>query len=130
VLEFDLSTNEFKDMPPLPYSISNMAGVCWGDQAVLIGGRHWDALSKKVFLYDSKTGNTTALPSMLKERSASAAVITGNTIVVMGGIGRLAVRLRSVEAFILGGYSWGYLPAMNDIRSVATATVLPRKNVR
>jgi hypothetical protein len=33
----------------------------------------------------------------------------------MGGIGRLAVRLRSVEAFILGGYSWGYLPAMNDI---------------
>jgi hypothetical protein len=115
VLEFDLSTNEFKDMPPLSYSISNMAGVCWGDQAVLIGGRHLDALSKKFFLYDSTTGNTTELPSMLEERSASAAVITGNTIVVMGGIGRLAVRLRSVEAFILGGYSWGYLPAMNDI---------------
>jgi hypothetical protein len=35
VLEFDLSTNEFKDMPPLPCAVSNMAGVRWGDQAVL-----------------------------------------------------------------------------------------------
>jgi hypothetical protein len=64
---------------------------------------------------------------MLEERSASAAVITGNTIVVMGGMGTPG-RLRSVEAFTLGGYSWRYLPAMNDIRSAATATVLPTKN--
>ena len=49
VLEFDLSTNKFKDMPPLSYSISNIAGVCWGDQAVLIGGRHRDALYQKSF---------------------------------------------------------------------------------
>ena len=66
---------------------------------------------------------------MLEKRSACAAVITGNTIVVMGGLGQ-AGRLRSVEAFTLGGYSWRYLPAMNDIRSALTATVLPRQNVR
>jgi hypothetical protein len=128
--DFDLSTNKFKDMPPLPYAVSNMAGVRWGDQAVLIGGFDQDGPSKKVFMYDSTTGNTTALPSMLEERSASAAVITGNTIVVMGGKenpDRLS--LRSVEAFILGGYSWRYLPAMNDSRNLATATVLPTKNV-
>ena len=86
-----------------------------------------DGASKKVFMYDSKTGNITALPSILEERSASAAVITGNTIVVMGGRGN-PVRLRSVEAFTLGGYSWKYLPAMNEIRSVPTATVLPTKS--
>ncbi|CAB4042553.1 E3 ubiquitin- ligase NRDP1 [Paramuricea clavata] len=130
VLEFDLSTNKFKDMPPLPYSVSNMAGVCWGDYAVLFGGYDKDAQSKNVLMYDSKTGNTTQLPSMLEERSACAGVITGNTVVVMGGVGKLAVRVRSVEAFTLGGYSWRYLPAMNNIRSVATATVLPRKNFR
>jgi hypothetical protein len=126
VSEFDLITNEFKEMPPLPYAVSDMAGLRWGDQAVLIGGYDQDSPSKKVLMYDSKTGNTTELPSMLEERSASAAVITGNTIVVMGGK-KNPDRLRSVEAFTLGGYSWRYLPAMNDIRSVPTATVVPTK---
>ena len=80
-------------------------------------------------MYDSKTGNTTELPSMLEKRDGCAAVITGNTIVVMGGKGESG-RVRSAEAFTLGGYSWRYLPAMNDIRSAATATILPTKNVR
>ena len=56
-------------------------------------------------------------------------LFTGNTIVVMGERGESG-RVRSVEAFTLGGYSWRYLPAMNDIRSGATATVLQTKNVR
>ena len=129
VLEFDLIANEFKDMPPLPCAVENMAGIRWGDQAVLIGGYDQDGPSKKVLMYDSKTGNTTELPSMLEERSACAAVITGNTIVVMGGLGK-PDRLRSVEAFTLGGYTWRYLPAMNNIRSAATATVLPETNIR
>ena len=128
VLRFDIRTNEFKVMPSLPSNASTMAGVRWGNQAVLIGGYYADEkYSKKVFMYDSKTGNTTKLPSLLEGRSACAAVITGNTIVVMGGRGDSG-RLRSVEAFTLGGYSWRYLPAMNDIRSVPTATVLPTKN--
>ena len=100
-----------------------------GNQAVLIGGYGDNGPSKKVLMYDSKTGKTTRLPSLLEKRSACAAVITGNTIVVMGGLGQSG-RVRSVEAFTLGGYSWRYLPAMNDIRSGATVTVLPRENVR
>ena len=128
VLEFDLTTNEFKVMPSLPCALSHIAGVRWGDQAVLIGGFSGDRVSKQVVMYDSKTGKTTELPSLLEERSACAAVITGNTIVVMGGLGDSG-RVRSVEAFTLGGYSWRYLPAMNDIRSAPTVTVLPAKNV-
>ena len=127
VLEFDFTTREFKVMPSLPSAIINMAGVRWGDQAVLIGGYGKDGPAKKVLMYDSKTGKTTELPSMLEERSGCAAVITGNTIVVLGGKGESG-RVRSVEAFTLGGYSWRYLPVMNDIRSVLTATVLPTKN--
>jgi hypothetical protein len=102
-----------------------MTAVRWGDEAILIGGFDKDGQSKKVYMYNSKTGNTIELPSMLEERSGCAAVITGNTIVVMGGRGKTTGRVRSVEAFTLGGYSWRYLPAMNDIRSLATATVLP-----
>ena len=128
VLELNLSTNELKAMPSLPYAVENIAGVRWGDHAVLIGGFGKDGQLKKVSMYDSKTGSTTELPSILEERDGCSAVITGNTIVVMGGRGRFG-RVRSVEAFILGGYSWKYLPAMNDIRSVSTATVLPMKNL-
>ena len=129
VLEFDLTTREFKVMPSLPGASRHMAGVRWGDQAVLIGGYGRDGPSKKVVMYDSKTGHTTELPPMLEKRSGCAAVITGNTIVVMGGMGDSG-RVRSVETFTLGGYSWRYLPAMNDIRSAPTATVLPTKNVQ
>ena len=129
VLEFDLTTKKFKVLPPLPRAAKLMAAVRWGDQVVLIGGFGENGPSKKVLMYDSKTGNTTELPSMLEERTGCAAVITGNTIVVMGGKGKSG-RVRSVEAFTLGGYSWRYLPAMNDIRSAPTATVLPRQNVR
>jgi hypothetical protein len=129
VLQFDIGTNEFKEAPPLPCALYGMAGVRWGDQAILIGGSSdKDGQSKKVYMYNSKTGNTIELPSMLEERSGCCAVITGNTIVVMGGRRKTAGRVRSVEAFTLGGYTWRYLPAMNDIRSVATATVLPTKN--
>ena len=127
VLQFDLTTREFKVMPSLSNAVKFMAGVRWGDQAVLIGGYGEDGRSKGVLMYDSKTGNTTELPSMLRKRDAPTAVITGNTIVVMGGRGQSG-RLRSVEAFTLGGYSWRYLPAMNDIRSLPTATVLPTKD--
>ena len=127
VLEFNLTTKEFKVRPSMPFAIPRMAGVRWGDQAVLIGGFDGIGPSKKVLMYDSKTGKTTELPPMLEERSGAVAVITGNTIVVMGGKGESG-RVRSVEAFTLGGYSWRYLPAMNDIRSLPTATVLPGIN--
>jgi hypothetical protein len=127
VFEVDVSTNEIKAMPSLPYAVGNMAGVRWGDEAVLIGGADKDVQLKKVFMYNSKTGNTTELPSMLEERVGCRAIITGNTIVVIGGRGRSG-RLRSVEALTLGGYSWRYLPAMNDIRSAPTAIVLRTKN--
>jgi hypothetical protein len=130
VLEFDTRTKEFKAMPALPCDLDSMAAVRWGDQAILIGGSGTDGQSKKVFMYNSKTGNTIELPSMLEERSGCAAVITGNTIVVMGGRGKTTGRVRSVEAFTLGGYSWRYLPATNDVRSLPIATVLPTKNVR
>ena len=130
VLEFDLTTREFNVLFSFSGFVSNMAGVRWRDQAVLIGGFDENGPSKKVFMYDSKTGNTTELPSMLEKRDGCAAVITGNTIVVKGGKGESG-RVRSAEAFTLGGYSWRYLgDAMNDIRSAATATILLTKNVR
>jgi hypothetical protein len=62
---------------------------------------------------------------MLKMRDGCCAVITGNTIVVMGGLNEKLQHLRSVECFTMGDSTWEYLPAMNTPRSTAVADVLP-----
>ena len=111
VLEFDIHTKKFKVMPRLPYAVQLAASIRWGDKAVLVGGLdRKNGQLQKVLMYDSKTGETTELPSLLPERVGCSAIITSNTIVVMGGKGK-SKRVNSVEAFTLESYSWRNLPA-------------------
>ena len=126
VLEFDVKTNQCKEMPPLPRPLTRMATVQWRDQVVVLGGQDKDnKVLNDVFMYDCKTGKMTVLPSMLEKRFGCCAVITGNTIVVMGGRNGEEEDLKSVECFTMGGYTWKYLPAMNKARWFAVAEVLP-----
>ena len=127
VLEFDVKTNQCKEMLPLPRPLTSMATVQWRDQVVVLGGQGVDEVLNDVFMYDCKTGKITVLPSMLEKRCACCAVITGNTIVVMGGFNEEREDLSSVECFTMGGYTWKYLPAMNEARWHAVAEVLPSK---
>ncbi|XP_046841746.1 kelch-like protein 12 [Xenia sp. Carnegie-2017] len=85
VLEFDPRTLTFKEMPPLPHLLTQMATVQWRDQVVLLGGYDGKERLNSVIMYDTKTGKITVLPSMLEKRSCCCAVITDDTIVVMGG---------------------------------------------
>jgi hypothetical protein len=62
---------------------------------------------------------------MLEKRYECFSVITGNTIVVMGGINEEDEYLNSVECFTMGGSTWEYLPAMNKARYRAVGVVLP-----
>ena len=126
VLEFDVKTNQCKEMPPLPRPLSSMATIQWRDQVVVLGGRDKNyKVLNVVFMYDCKTGKITVLPSMLEKRYGCCAVITGNTIVVMGGRNEEFEDLKSVECFTMGGSTWEYLPAMNKARGFAVAEVLP-----
>ena len=126
VLEFDVKTNQCKEMPPLPRPLTRMATVQWRDQVVVLGGKDKDGkVLNDVFMYDFKTGKITVLPSMLEKRWKCCAVITGNTIVVMGGMNEKDEMLNSVECFTMGGSTWEYFPAMNKTRSFAIAEVLP-----
>ena len=127
VLEFDLIRNECKKMPKLPFALISMATVHWRDAVVVLGGRdkYGQALND-VFMYNCRTGKITALPSMLEKRSSCCAVITGNTIVVMGGENEKGEDLSSVECFTMGSStSWEHLPAMHKARWKAVAEVLP-----
>ena len=126
VLEFDPKRNKCKEMPKLPFALRRMATVRWRDEVVVLGGLDKDEqILNDVFMYNSKTGKTTALPSMLEKRRNCCAVITGNIIVVMGGVNEKYGNLSSVECFTMGGSTWEYLPAMNNPRCEAVAEVLP-----
>ncbi|CAB4017564.1 galactose oxidase [Paramuricea clavata] len=128
VLEFNIKKNKCKEMPPLPHPLTNMTTVCWRDQVVVLGGNqtlNYRAVND-AFTYDCKTGKVTAIPSMLEKRFGHSAVITGNTIVVMGGANEeCEENLSSVEFFTMGGSTWEYLPAMNKTRIKAVAQILP-----
>ena len=126
VLEFDVKTNQCKEMPPLPRPLTSMATVQWRDQVVVLGGKDKDdKVLNDVFMYDCKTGKITVLPSMLEKRCGCCAVITGNTIVMMGGLNEEREDLSSVECFTMGSSTWEYLPDMNKTRFYAVAEVLP-----
>jgi N-acetylneuraminic acid mutarotase len=130
VLEFDPEKNDCKELPPLPYPLYDMATVRWQDQVVVLGGCGTDDQPlNDVYIYDSKTAKITVLPSMLKKRSGCCAVITGNTIVVMGGVSvdeeHEYKYVSSVEYFTMGESTWKYLPSMNQERLKAVAIVLP-----
>ncbi|XP_046842521.1 uncharacterized protein LOC124436599 isoform X2 [Xenia sp. Carnegie-2017] len=127
VLEFDPRTLTFKEMPPLPhFPLHEMAIVQWRDQVVLLGGDNGINGLNSFIMYDSKTGKITVLPSMLEKRCGCCAVITSDTIVVMGGKYNKREDLNSVECFEMGSSSsWKYLPSMNESRYDAIAEVLP-----
>ena len=126
VLEFDPNRNEGKEMPKLPVALRNMATVRWREEVVVFGGvnKETEAVND-VFMYNIKTGKITVLPSMLQKRCSCCAVITGDTIVVMGGADEKSKYLDTVECFTMGGSTWEYLPSMNKARSYAVAEVLP-----
>ncbi len=126
VLEFDPKRKKCKDMPKLPFALTRMATVRWRDEVVVLGGLRKDnQVLNDVYMYNSKTGKTTALPSMSEKRRSCCAVITGNIIVVIGGVNEESKCLTSAECFTMGSYTWEYLPAMNKARYFAVAEVLP-----
>ena len=108
VLEFDVKKNKVKNKSPLPRVLCRMATVRWRDKFVVLGGRDEEyKFLDDVYMYDCKTGQITALPPMLEKRYGCCAVITGDTIVVMGGWNENHDTLSSVECFTMGGSTWG-----------------------
>ncbi len=84
VVLYDIKKNECKQLTPLPYEVSVMATVRWGDNIVVIGGRdqHGNVLDT-VIIYNVKTEQSDMLPSMRCKRWGCTAVVIGNNIVVL-----------------------------------------------
>ena len=126
MLEFDVKKNQVKKKARLPFALRGMATVRWRDKVVVLGGRDGKRnILNDVYMYDCKTGKIIALSPMLEKRFKCYAIITGDAIVVMGGLNEDYQTLSSVECFTMGSSTWEYLPVMNGARWEATAQVLP-----
>jgi N-acetylneuraminic acid mutarotase len=125
VVLYDIKKNECKQLAPLPYEVSEMATVRWGDNIVVIGGvdKRGEALDT-VIIYNVKTERSHLLPSMRCKRRGCTAVVVGNNIVVLGGRNEQGRSLKSVEAFNFESYTWQELPEMSQARCLYTAVVV------
>ena len=125
VLSYDIKNNECQQLPELPYPVSGMATVKWGENVVIIGGTDNNGeILNKVIIYNVKTGNSHMLPPMLHKREGCMAVVIENTIVVLGGRDERWNTLKSVEGFSFDRYTWEELPDMNEGRWFGTAVVI------
>ena len=125
VVLYDIKKNEWKQLAPLPYEVSHMATVRWGDNIVVIGGadKHGKALDT-VIIYNVKTEQHHMLPAMTCKRWACTAVVIGNNIVVLGGRDERGCCLKSVEVFNFERNTWEELPEMSVPLCTHTAVVV------
>ena len=124
VVLYDMKNNVCKQLAPLPYEISNMATVRWGDNVVVIGGvDERGNILNTVIMHNVKTERSHMLPPMRCKRLGCTAVIVGNNIVVLGGYGEQG-ELKSVESFNFESYTWQELPEMSQARVWHTAVVV------
>ena len=117
VVLYDIKNNVCKQLKPLPYEVSLMATVRWGDNVVIMGGRGKRGnILNTVVMYNVKTEQSHMLPSMRYKRGACAAVVVENNIVVLGGVDEEWRALKSVEIFNFERYTWQELPEMSQAR--------------
>jgi hypothetical protein len=123
----DLNNNEGKTLPPLPFAITTMASVSYKGNVILIGGANEkDQTLNSVVMYDVKTGKIKMLPCLNHKRAGSAAVITGNVIIVIGGYDyETKTCLGSVECLDLSSNVWRELSPMKTKRAWATVVIKP-----
>ena len=124
VLMYDIRENEFQELASLPYVVSQVATIKWGNDNILImGGADSTGKPLKKVLYNIKTQKSHELPSMKHERKGCVAAVVRDTVIVMGGKDEEGNSLKSVESFRFDNYSWQELPEMHEARYLATAVV-------
>ena len=124
VLMYDIAKNKCEELAPLPYPVSTMAAVKWGDDNVIIMGGS-DSEEKplnKVLIYNIKTQKSHMLPDMKKKRNGCVAAVVRDTVIVMGGQDEKD-NLKSVESFRFDRFTWEELPEMQEDKSYANAVV-------
>ena len=122
VLEYDITNNSFKTLPPLPIKVMYAATAKWNDNILIVGGINdlYERLNT-VWLYNVSTGESHKLRPMKQKRDNCAAVVAGNMLVVMGGQCSRAFETVSAECFNFRTNKWTKLPPMKQARRCPSA---------
>ena len=125
VLMYDIAKNKCEELAPLPYPVSGMAAVKWGEENVIImGGSDSDHKAlNKVLIYNIKTQKSHMLPDMKYRKSGCVAAVVRDTVIVMGGLDEQEKSLKLVESFRFDTFTWEELPEMPEAKYGATAVV-------
>ena len=125
VVLYDIKNNVCKQLKPLPYEVSEMDTVRWGDNVVIMGGHDKRGnMLNTVVMYNVKTEQSHMLPPMRYKRCACTAVVVENNIVVLGGEDDQWRVLKSVEVFNFERNTWQEFPEMSEARYFHTAVVV------
>ena len=124
VLQYDITTNSFKTLPPLPAEIIFSATATWKDNVVIVGGvsKGFDIIDP-VWLYNISSGESQRLPPMIQERRECAAVVAGDILVVLGGTSAGIGTHALAECYNFMTNKWTELPPMKQERRFASALV-------
>ncbi|XP_028403186.1 uncharacterized protein LOC114525926 isoform X2 [Dendronephthya gigantea] len=126
---FDITRNECVEMPPLPSPVKTMATIRRDDTMLLIGGMDDKInVSNNVIQYDHKTGKSKVLFVMKTRLVGCAAVLQGNTLVVIGGRKDAPVEnsVNEVNGYNFSSRSWKKLPSMYEQRYSFSAVIVKR----
>ena len=125
VVMYDITKNEFQELAPLPYPVSDMATVKWDDDNVMIMGGvdSYYQSSNKVLMYNIRTQKSRELPNMKYKRRGCVAAVVRDTVIVMGGMDERSIVMKTVEGFRFDRNTWEELPSMHEPRTWATAAV-------
>lgn len=116
VSAFDLPTQTWSELPPLPSPIDHGCGAVVGGKLYVIGGRRGTLTSVTASVHEYTPGaGWRARTAMPTARGGVACGVVGERIIVVGGEGNrdnAAGLFANVEAYSPASDTWEILPAM------------------
>ena len=120
-MEYDITNNIFRTLPPLPVKVQFAATAIWKDNILIVGGQNETSILNTVLMYNIPSGESQELPPMKYKRSSCAAVVAGDLLVVMGGEREVGVCYFSTECYSFQTKKWTELPPMKQARRYPSA---------
>jgi N-acetylneuraminic acid mutarotase len=127
---YDLASGRITSGAPMPWPGADFAFAAWGKKIYLIGGVFGSSSqlrqASRTVIYDTVTDSWSVGPPMPSARKTRAAIVTRNSIIVLGGHHAPVVSagVKAVEVFDLIEQRWFRLPDLAKSFSNHAAAVL------
>src|SRR6266702_607534 len=118
VEKYDIDTNTWSPVAPLPNQRSDMAAVAHGGKIYVFGGCSDTGVTKEVDMYDPQTNTWTPLAIMLTGRASLVAGHSGDKVYAIGGTDGVSASDKN-EVYDVAHNSWSANTPMTAPRQEA-----------